>query len=328
MAWWDDVWLSESFATYMGFQVLSKATAFTGAWTDFALSHKPRGYDADQRASTHPVAPGPREVPDTDAARSAYDDISYAKGASVLRQLVAWTGWPAFITGINDYLARYRFASATLDDLLDCLARSSGADLREWAARWLRSPGVDTLTVPSSEAGILTHAGSRPHRVWLGVYDQAPGDAHGLVLRARVPVGVETVSGQVALPPAATDPLPALLLPNDGDFGYAKVRLDPRSRAALTSGLGRLPDPLSRAVAWNTARDLRPRPCGRVKSAWTAPSSPPRCTGCWPTSSTTSAAPCRSAPARPKLPLRLPVPLSPPPPAAGHAKVKKQTWVA
>jgi aminopeptidase N len=256
MAWWDDVWLSESFATYMGFQVLSEATAFTGAWTDFALSRKPRGYDADQRASTHPVAPGPREVPDTDAARSAYDEISYAKGASVLRQLVAWTGWPAFITGINDYLTRYRFASATLDDLLDCLARSSGADLREWAARWLRTPGVDTLAVPSSAAGILTHAGSRPHRVWLGVYDRAPGDAHGLVLRARLPVSVEAEAGQVTLPPAVTEPPPALILPNDGDFGYAKVRLDPRSRAALAAGLGRLPDPLSRAVAWNTVRDL------------------------------------------------------------------------
>lgn len=272
MAWWDDVWLSESFATYLGFQVLSEATAFTGAWTDFALSSKPRGYDADQRASAHPVAPGPQEVPDTDAARSAYDDISYAKGASVLRQLVAWTGWPAFITGINDYLARYRFASATLGDLLDCLARSSGADLREWAARWLRTPGVDTLTVPSSGAGILTHAGIRPHRVWLGVYDQVPGDAGELVLRARIPVSVEADAAQVTLsasaglasaadPPraglaSAADPPPALLLPNDGDFGYVKVRLDPRSRAALTSGLGRLPDPLSRAVAWNTVRDL------------------------------------------------------------------------
>jgi aminopeptidase N len=256
MAWWNDVWLSESFATYMGFQVLSEATTFTGAWTDFALARKPRGYDADQRASTHPVAPGPQEVPDTDAARSAYDDISYAKGAATLRQLVAWTGWPAFVTGINEYLARYRFASATLDDLLDCLARASGADLRDWAARWLRTPGVDTLTVPSSEAGILTHAGSRPHQVWLGVYDQAPGDARELVLRARLPVSVEADAGQVALPPAATDPPPALLLPNDGDFSYCKVRLDPRSWTTLTSGLGRLPDPLSRAVAWNAARDL------------------------------------------------------------------------
>jgi aminopeptidase N len=260
MAWWNDVWLSESFATYMGFQVLSEATAFTGAWTDFALGRKPRGYDADQRASTHPVAPGPQEVPDTDAARSAYDDISYAKGASALRQLVAWTGWPAFITGINEYLARHRFASATLDDLLDCLARASGADLREWAARWLRTPGVDTITVqrggPPGGTGHVAHAGSRPHRVWLGVYDQPPGDARELVLRARLPVSVEADAGRVTLPSAAAEPPPALLLPNDGDFSYCKVRLDPRSWTALASGLGRLPDPLSRAVAWNAARDL------------------------------------------------------------------------
>ncbi|HXO23204.1 MAG TPA: aminopeptidase N, partial [Streptosporangiaceae bacterium] len=256
MAWWNDVWLSESFATYMGFQVLSEATAFTGAWTDFALSHKPRGYDADQRASTHPVAPGPPEVPDTDAARSAYDDISYAKGASALRQLVAWTGWPAFIAGINDYLARYRFASANLDDLLDCLARSSGADLRDWAARWLRTPGVDTLTVQRDGAGSLAHTGSRAHQVWLGVYDQAPADARELVLRARIPVRIGADAGQLTLPPAAADPPPALLLPNDGDLSYCKLRFDPGSRAALISGLGRLPDPLSRAVAWNTVRDL------------------------------------------------------------------------
>jgi aminopeptidase N len=260
MAWWNDVWLSESFATYMGFQVLSEATAFTGAWTDFALARKPLGYDSDQRASTHPVAPGPREVPDTDAARSAYDDISYLKGASALRQLVAWTGWPAFITGINEYLARHRFASATLDDLLDCLARASGGDLRDWAARWLRTPGVDTLAVrldgPPAGTGLVRHAGSRPHRVWLGVYDRAPDDARELVLRARLPVSVGADASQVALPPAAADPPPALLLPNDGDFGYCKVRLDPRSWVALTSRLGRLPDPLSRAVAWNAVRDV------------------------------------------------------------------------
>jgi aminopeptidase N len=260
MAWWNDVWLSESFATYMGFQVLSEATAFTGAWTDFALASKPRAYDADQRASTHPVAPGPHEVPDTDAARSSYDDISYAKGASALRQLVAWTGWPAFITGINDYLGRHRFGSATLDDLLDCLTRTSGADLHDWAARWLRTPGVDTLMVGRdggpAGTGLIAHSGGRPHRVWIGVYDQATGDERRLVLRARLPVSLGADEGEVALPSGAVDPPPVLLLPNDGDFSYGKVRLDLRSRTALTSGLGRLPDPLSRAVAWNAARDL------------------------------------------------------------------------
>jgi aminopeptidase N len=126
MSWWDDLWLSESFAEYMGFQVLSEATSFTGTWADFALSRKPRGYDADQRRSTHPVAPDRDEVPDMDAALSNYDDISYAKGASALRQLVAWIGRRAFRTGINAYLTQHRFGNATLSDLLDCLTRASG----------------------------------------------------------------------------------------------------------------------------------------------------------------------------------------------------------
>jgi aminopeptidase N len=258
MRWWNDVWLSESFAEYMGFQVLSEATAFTGTWTDFALARKTRGYDADQRTSAHPVAPQPREVPDTDAARSAYDDISYAKGASALRQLVAWLGWPAFLAGINDYFARYRFASATLDDLLDCLGAASGADVRGWAGRWLGTPGVDTLAVrrpgPAGRAWSLAHAGGRPHRLWVGAYDAGPDG--GLACRTRLPVLVPADAVEVALPPAAVEPEPALLLPNDGDVSYAKIRLDPGSLAAVTASLGRIPDPLNRALAWNTVRDL------------------------------------------------------------------------
>ena len=258
MRWWNDVWLSESFAEYMGFQVLSEATAFTGTWTDFALARKTRGYDADQRASAHPVAPQPREVPDTDAARSAYDDISYAKGASALRQLVAWLGWPAFLAGINDYFARYRFASAALDDLLDCLGAASGADVRGWATRWLGTTGADTLAVrrpgPAGHAWSVTHAGGRPHRLWVGVYDAGPDG--GLACRTRIPVLVPADAVEVALPPAAVQPEPALLLPNDGDVSYCKIRLDPGSLAVVTSSLGRLPDPLNRAVAWNAVRDL------------------------------------------------------------------------
>ena len=258
MRWWNDVWLSESFAEYMGFQVLAEATGVTGTWTGFALARKTRGYDADQRSSAHPVAPEPREVPDTDTALAAYDDISYAKGASALRQLVAWLGWPAFLAGINDYFARYRFGCATLADLLDCLSRASGADVGEWAAPWLRSAGVDTLTVsrpePPGLVGCLGHAGGRPHRVWVGVYDD---DGTGeLTLRTRVPVLVPADAGAVVLPAVAVRPAPALLLPNDGDFSYCKIRLDPASRDVLAASLGRLPDPLSRAVAWNGVRDL------------------------------------------------------------------------
>jgi aminopeptidase N len=258
MRWWNDVWLSESFAEYMGFQVLSEATAFGATWTDFALARKPRGYDADQRPSTHPVAPEPREVPDADAARSAYDDISYAKGASVLRQLVTWLGRPAFLAGINDFLVRYRFGSADLADLLDCLSRASGTDVRGWAGRWLGTAGVDTLTVsrpgPAARAWSVAHRGGRPHRIWLGVYD-ADG-AGQLALRARVPVLVPADADEVTLPPAAIQPEPALVLPNDGDAGYCKIRLDPGSLATLTASLGRIADPLNRALAWNSVRDL------------------------------------------------------------------------
>ena len=260
MRWWNDVWLSESFAEYMGFQVLSEVTAFTGTWTDFALARKTRGYDADQLASAHPVAPGPQEVPDTDAARSAYDDISYAKGASALRQLVAWLGWPAFLAGINDYLARYRFGSAVLADLLDSLSRASGADVREWAGRWLRTTGADTLRVirpgPAGRAWSITHVGGRPHRVFVGVYDAAPGGNGELTHRARVPLLVPAEADEVVLPLAAGSPEPALVLPNDGDVSYCKIRLDPESLATVITSLGRLADPLSRALAWNTIRDL------------------------------------------------------------------------
>jgi aminopeptidase N len=261
MRWWNDVWLSESFAEYMGFEVLSEATAFTGTWTDFALARKPRGYDADQRPSTHPVAPEPQEVPDTDAARSAYDDISYAKGASALRQLVTWLGRPAFLAGINEFLTRYRFGSADLADLLDCLSRASGADARElrgWAGRWLRTAGVDTLTIrrpgPADRRWSVVHRGGRPHHIWLGVYDaDGPGQ---LTLRARVPVLVPADAGDVTLPAAATGPEPALVLPNDGDASYCKIRLDPGSLTTVTASLGRIADPLNRAVAWNGVRDL------------------------------------------------------------------------
>jgi aminopeptidase N len=277
MRWWNDVWLSESFATYMGFQVLAEATAFTGTWTDFALTHKPRGYDADQRPSVHPVAPEPHEVPDTDAARSSYDDISYAKGASALRQLVAWIGRPAFLAGINDYFGRYRFASATLADLLDCLDRASSTDVLDWAGHWLRTSGVDTLAVSrpapgrqvapdgppapdggppaDAEGAAVSHAGTRPHRIWIGVYDEVP-DADALVLRERIPVLVPAGASQVVLPRAAVDPAPALLLPNDDDVSYCKIRLDPPSQDVLASSLHRISDPLSRAVAWNSARNL------------------------------------------------------------------------
>jgi aminopeptidase N len=174
---------------------------------------------------------------------------------------VTWLGRPAFLAGINDFLVRYRFGSADLADLLDCLSRASGTDMRDlrgWAGRWLGTAGVDTLRVsrpgPAARTWSVTHRGGRPHRIWLGVYD--PDGAGALALRARVPVLVPAGAQEVTLPSAAIQPEPALVLPNDGDAGYCKIRLDPASLITLTASLGRIADPLNRAVAWNSVRDL------------------------------------------------------------------------
>jgi aminopeptidase N len=258
LRWWDDIWLNESFAEYMGFQVLGEATAFTAAWTDFAVARKAWGYDADERPSTHPVAPRPEDVPDTASALGNFDGISYAKGAAALRQLVAWLGRDGFLAGLNAHFARHRFGNATLADFLDSLGSATGRDLPAWAAAWLRTSGVDTLTAatpPGAADGSwrleLGHRGSRPHRVAVGLYDR---DGDRLVLRDRptLDIAAGAVTARHDLPGARPD----LVLPNDGDLTFAKVHFDPRSWQTLRDTLGGLPDPLARAVAWNAARTL------------------------------------------------------------------------
>ncbi|MFF0743510.1 aminopeptidase N [Streptomyces sp. NPDC004111] len=309
LQWWDDIWLNESFAEYMGYQTLAEATRFTDTWTGFAVSRKGWGYDADQRPSTHPVAPDPQAVPDTASALLNFDGISYAKGASALRQLVAWLGEKDFLAGINVHFARHKFGNASLADFIDNLASVTDRDVHAWAQAWLRTTGVDTLTptVAHSDSAegwtlALTHTGSRPHRITVGAYDQDLVDAGALVLREQFELdvaageqapdagrgtgtGTETSAGQDADTGtsagqdagAGTDPdapvvvatrpgrRPALLLLNDGDRTFAKVRLDPESWNTALRSLSGIPDAaqpangggaLTRAVIWNAARDM------------------------------------------------------------------------
>jgi aminopeptidase N len=253
LQWWDDIWLNESFAEYMGYQTLTEATRFTDTWTDFGVVRKAWGYDADQRPSTHPVAP--ENVDDTASALLNFDGISYAKGASALRQLVAWLGEKDFLAGINTHFARHKFANATLADFIDSLASGTERDVHAWADAWLRTTGVDTLTPTITRADDGTHTltvdreGSRPHRIAVGHYDQDLGDTGRLVLRERLDLDV---------PQSEPQPLgkrPALLLLNDGDLTYAKVRFDPDSSEAVRTTLSGLPEPLTRAVVWNALRD-------------------------------------------------------------------------
>ncbi|MEU6066528.1 MULTISPECIES: aminopeptidase N [Streptomyces] len=254
LKWWDDIWLNESFAEYMGYQTTIEATRFTDTWVDFGVARKAWGYDADQRPSTHPVAP--EAVDDTAAALLNFDGISYAKGASALRQLVAWLGEKDFLAGINIHFARHKFGNATLADFIDSLSAATDRDVHAWADAWLRTTGVDTLT-PVVTAGDATGTytlgvhrdGSRPHRISVGVYDHDVAGDGGLVLRERIGLDV---------PQSAPQPVgkrPALILLNDGDLTYAKVRFDAGSFEAVRTGLSGLPEPLTRAVVWNALRD-------------------------------------------------------------------------
>ncbi|AWW42698.1 aminopeptidase N [Streptomyces sp. AS58] len=253
LKWWDDIWLNESFAEYMGYQTLTEATRFTDTWTDFGVVRKGWGYDADQRPSTHPVAP--EAVDDTAAALLNFDGISYAKGASALRQLVAWLGEKDFLAGINTHFTRHRFGNATLADFIDSLAGATDRDVHAWADAWLRTTGVDTLTprITNGDHGTcaltVEHTGSRPHRIAVGLYDQDVTDEGRLTLRRRLDLDV---------PQTDSHPIgkrPALLVLNDGDLTYAKVRFDPESFRTVRAALSGLPEPLTRAVVWNALRD-------------------------------------------------------------------------
>ncbi|WFE29812.1 aminopeptidase N [Solwaraspora sp. WMMD791] len=268
MRWWDDLWLNESFAEYLGVRVTAEATRFTDAWTTFGIVRKAWGCAADQRPSTHPVAPA--EVADAAQALLNFDGISYAKGASVLRQLVAWLGDEPFLTGLRAHFTAHRFGNATLADLLDALTRASGRDLSGWAARWLRQAQVNTIRAEVivdgsgnyQEVALVqtapdSHPVLRPHRIGLGLFDAGATAGQPVTRRAQLMVDLDpdVDGGRTLVPALVGEPAADLLLPNDGDLTYAKVRFDPRSAAALPELLPGLADPLARAVSWSAVLD-------------------------------------------------------------------------
>ncbi|SQD93617.1 Aminopeptidase N [Parafrankia sp. Ea1.12] len=273
MRWWDDLWLNESFAEYLGTRVTAAATRFTDAWTSFAVGRKSWGYAADQRPSTHPVAPD--DVADTARALLNFDGISYAKGASALRQLVEWVGDDAFLAGLRAYFTAHAFGNATLDNLLTALARASGKDLTAWSAAWLRRAQVDTLrpevilddsgayvSVEITRTAPADHPAERPHRVGIGVYDSdpdnAPDGAPGpvtLVRRVLVDLPSSPAGGRTPVPELAGTRPGRLLLLNDGDLTYAKIRFVAGELPGLGAVLAELGDPLARAVVWAAVAD-------------------------------------------------------------------------
>ncbi|GAA4761677.1 aminopeptidase N [Microbacterium gilvum] len=247
MRWWDDLWLKESFADYMGTHAAAAVTRFRDAWVTFADRRKAWAYQQDQLPTTHPVV---ADIPDLEAAKLNFDGITYAKGASVLKQLVAFVGEDAFFRGARTYFAAHAFGNTTLDDLLVELEAASGRDVRAWSRAWLETTGMSTISVERGETPVVVQTDPRPHRLRIGRYGLAEG-----ALRRLGAVDIDIVDARTAVPLADAD----LLLPNDGDLTYAKVRLDARSVAATEEALSTIEDPLARGLVWsalwNATRD-------------------------------------------------------------------------
>jgi len=261
MRWWDDLWLNESFAEFCAVLSSSEATRFTHAWATFCTGRKAWGYQQDQLPSTHPVA---ADVPTLSQAIANFDGISYAKGASVLRQLVATVGRENFFAGIKAYFDENAFQNATLTDLLRVLEASSGSSLADWSAAWLQSTGPSTLqagfeldgagtfqSFEINQAAAASDPTLRPHRIAIGLYHLA---ADGLTRTKQIEADI--AGPRTAVPALIGVRQPDLVLVNDDDLTYALLRFDDRSMETLRTSIGKLSDPLARAVCWTSVIDM------------------------------------------------------------------------
>jgi aminopeptidase N len=261
MRWWDDLWLNESFATWASVLAEAEATRWHGAWTTFAQLEKSWAYRQDQLPSTHPIA---ADVPDIAAVGVNFDGITYAKGAAVIKQLVAYVGLDNFLAGLRSYFIQYAWSNATLGELLEPLAAASGRDLAGWSKQWLETAGVNTLhpEYTLADDGTFTefairqeapeaHPVLRDHRIAIGLYDRTPA---GLARRRRVETDV---SGERTVVAELTgETRPDLVLINDDDLTYAKIRLDPHSMDTLLSSISEFTDTLPAALCWAAAWDM------------------------------------------------------------------------
>ncbi len=262
MRWWQDLWLNESFAELCGTQTAAEATRFTGAWSTFCAGRKVWGYRQDQQPTTHPIA---GDVPTLTEAISNFDGISYAKGGSVLKQLVAYLGRGQFFAGIRAYFAAYGWGNASLGDLLAALHASSGRDLTAWSKAWLETAGPNTLRPDFQLAadGTFTefavlqeaqgeHPTLRPHHIAVGLYHR---DAAGRLVRAHR-TELDVAGERTVVPELAGLPRPDLILLNDDDLDFVIGRFDERSLATLMTSIGDITDSLARAVCWSAALDM------------------------------------------------------------------------
>ncbi|WP_149181411.1 aminopeptidase N [Streptomyces sp. TRM49041] len=270
MEWWNDLWLNESFATYTSIacQAYAPGSKWPHSWTTFANQMKTWAYRQDQLPSTHPIM---AEIRDLDDVLVNFDGITYAKGASVLKQLVSYVGMDAFFEGVQAYFKRHAYGNTRLSDLLGALEKTSGRDLQTWSKKWLETAGINVLRpvidtdssgnitsfavkqeAPALPAGAKGEPVLRPHRIAIGLYDL--DDAGKLVRTERVELDVDgELTGVEALVGKAR---PAVVLLNDDDLSYAKVRLDEESLRNVVAHLGDFTESLPRALCWASAWDM------------------------------------------------------------------------
>ncbi|SUE13505.1 membrane alanyl aminopeptidase [Rhodococcus gordoniae] len=264
MRWWDDLWLNESFATFASVLCQASATEYTNAWTTFANVEKSWAYRQDQLPSTHPIA---ADIPDLAAVEVNFDGITYAKGASVLKQLVAYVGQEPFLAGLREYFRDHAYGNATFDDLLAALEKSSGRDLSDWGAQWLKTTGLNILR-PDFEVDdqgrftrfAVVQEGAQPgagefrvHRLAIGVYDD---DGSGTLVRThRVEIDVDAAE-RTEVPDLVGVPRGAFVLVNDDDLTYCSVRLDEESLATVIDRVGDIAESLPRTLVWSAAWEM------------------------------------------------------------------------
>lgn len=260
MKWWNDLWLNESFAEWASTIATAEATEWTEAWTTFQAMEKSWAYRQDQLPSTHPVV---ATINDLEDVQVNFDGITYAKGGSVLKQLVAWVGIDAFFAGVAAYFKKHAHSNTELSDLLAELEITSGRQLGDWSKLWLETAGVNTLR-PEIEAtdddtitsfAVVQSAPAdyptiRPHRLAIGFYDFAK-DKLERVHRVEIDVNGE----RTEVPELVGYKKTPLVLINDDDLAYAKIRLDAASLETAVEHLAAIENPLARAIVWGSAWD-------------------------------------------------------------------------
>ncbi len=264
MKWWDDLWLNESFAEWAAHHASVEATQYTEAWVNFVNQRKAWGYRQDQLPTTHPIV---ADMFDLDAVEVNFDGITYAKGASALRQLVAWVGEDAFFAGIREYFKKHAWGNTELTDLLVELEAASGRSLKDWTQRWLQTAGVNTLrpeieiedgkyksVVVIQEPPVAPEGVDqllRPHHIGIGLYNRS-----GSTIKRDSRIEIDVDGARTEVPELVGHPAADLLLLNDGDYTFVKIRLDEKSAQTSATGLRDIEDRVSRALIWGAAWDM------------------------------------------------------------------------